>query len=329
MGEKYDFESLKLSDREIEDLCNKYHDCATYDTFSRMMGALEIEHHTKGGASNIRSSMSGKYDLLIIDYFQWKNRYIYKTITWEQPTQSQEESNYRNRLLKEYKNWHINNKFNSHTSIMSTCLDSLAIPFLLPSSYKVFLASKRNPENKGFVNTNFYEISPKPNQNHGDVGKKSHRKVYSIIYANDISQEAYDIVFKVDSSIQSLYKVHCLAVPFDNYPDFTYLYPSPDSIGERIIFYTNPSKIGQIMKNGVHAFVKYPEMQNRQMGRIFFLTMILSLLITGIINQIIKIHKDKKIQKRYAHIMNDCNASVMNCSDCPLKAECPKCSKNH
>lgn len=144
----------------------------------------------------------------------------------------------------------------------------------------------------------------------------------------DLSQEAYDILLICDSSTNNFLKIKSIAIPFDNYPDFTYLNPQPDSIGKKVIYYKSPYKVERIKQDGVQVFVKYPERQSQQTARIFILTMLLSLLITGIINQVIKLNKDLKAERLFKDETSSCAVSVPNCTDCPLKSHCKHLKEN-
>lgn len=153
-------------------------------------------------------------------------------------------------------------------------------------------------------------------------------KLYTWIHKYDLSQEAYDISFVCDSSTNNLVRINTVAIPFDKFPDFTYLHPQPDSIGKKVIYYTTPCKIKQIREEGVQAFVKYPERNGMQTARIFILTMIMSLLLTGIINQIIKLYKDLKVEKFFKNKTKSCAISAPHCNECPLKSQCEQFTDN-
>lgn len=140
------------------------------------------------------------------------------------------------------------------------------------------------------------------------------------IHKYDLSQEAINI--DVNCDLSKYIKIRRIAIPFEAYPDFTYLFPEPDSVGEKEIFFVDSLKIDMIKSNGFHAFVKYPEKQSLQTARIFILTMILSLVVTGIVNQFIRLIKNIKIKRTFCSKTKMCAISAINCNDCPLKLNC-------
>lgn len=168
------------------------------------------------------------------------------------------------------------------------------------------------------------EISPWESYLDTVFVKSSHITTNKWLRIYDLSQEAMDIYFDISTNppIRKQLRIKQFAIPFEKYTDFTYIFPHPDSIGDKIIFYTDRDKIQQIIDNGFHAFVKYPEMQNEQTARIFALTMIMTLLVTGFLNQIIKLFKDGRIRNKFTDKTKLCALSAMNCMECPLKSQC-------
>lgn len=107
--------------------------------------------------------------------------------------------------------------------------------------------------------------------------------------------------------------------------EITSVFPEPDTVLKDLLLYSNPLKIIQIERDGLTAFVKYPHLQNIQMARIFILTTLITLVLTAIINVIVRMLNNRKIilfAKR--NEKKQCYASYTDCSNCPLMGTCQK-----
>ena len=192
----------------------------------------------------------------------------------------------------------------------------------------MFLFSSFDYKNEWHEDNTLSEIPQWPGESDKIEIRHIRKKLnaFKKIYRFDLSQEAIDISFYISG--RPLIKINSIAIPFENFPDFTFLVPEPDSIGKKVIFYTSPTKIEKLLTNGFHAFVKYPDQQNMQTARIFIMTMIMSLLLTGIINQTIRIIRNYKVKRKFRDKTKSCVISVLDCVECPLKLKCEQFKEN-
>lgn len=96
-------------------------------------------------------------------------------------------------------------------------------------------------------------------------------------WSSDISQSYYHIVLHSETMPCSQINLN---IDFLGATDFSMMDPSPDAIGMSSITFTDPDKIYQILCYGIKFHATFPEMQNKQMIRVFALTGVLGFIIT-------------------------------------------------
>ncbi len=138
----------------------------------------------------------------------------------------------------------------------------------------------------------------------------------------DCSQEAIRYKITMDSIMAQHTAINSIQIPFDFFPEFTHINPYPDSIGDRVVIYTNQDKITHIQTRGLTAFIKYPGLQNTQTARIFILTAFLTFFFTQIISALLNIIRDGTIKKKRL-LIDGCHVNISVCVDCPLRKSCP------
>lgn len=143
----------------------------------------------------------------------------------------------------------------------------------------------------------------------------------------DISQRVYTLTIDIDTTIKDICYIDSLFIPFDEYPEFKYVYPSADSVdGSWLLFYSK-EKIKKIVKDGLQVNVMYTTYLNVQQARTFLLTMTMTLLLSWIVQIILKIFRNVTLKKKYAVLADKCFGSVSECANCPLLHTCKRVNK--
>ena len=94
----------------------------------------------------------------------------------------------------------------------------------------------------------------------------------------DISQS----YFRLKLNTYSIDSIN-LKIDFRGATEFTGIDPEPDAIGMSYISYCDQEKIKKIQNNGLLLHAQFKELANRQNVRIFFLTALLSVVITTLL----------------------------------------------
>lgn len=108
----------------------------------------------------------------------------------------------------------------------------------------------------------------------------------------DISQGYYRV-----SLIPSAIDEVMLEINFIGATTFSQMYPEPDVITMNSIVFRDQEKVKIIQRNGLEFHASFNEMVNRQNVRNFFLTTILSLLIAGLLRELVIVSYYKIVKR--------------------------------
>lgn len=130
-----------------------------------------------------------------------------------------------------------------------------------------------------------------------EVTGSNFEKPNPLFIAEDISKmvEIIRLNLRTAQMINSITIDYCCPTEFD------FINPEPDERTMSSIRYTDRMKLSQIARNGLEYHVRFPDMDNVQEMRIFFLTTVVTLLITFILSLLYDLFSNKLLNIWHNH----------------------------